>query len=345
MTQVILQPAGQADATIHYADTIDNPVPLARINPFIPDSVRSALAEMYPDKLVPTWGVTPGKNGVNKKKWERIDTGDVVLFARQNTVYSSAVVTLKVHNERLAVELWKHNADGDTWEYVYFLDELQRLDISYRSFNAIVGYKPNNVIQGFTVLDREKSAAVLDELDVGSDVHYPTGSEDDYEALILRLADAGTLNNPSRSESRKEQGLLRKFLFRGQRQAQCGICKRTLPTELLVAAHIKKRSRCTKEERLDYRHIVMPMCHLGCDQLFERGFITVVDGEIKTLWTTGLSSDLEAVLSTVAGKPCEHWNPGTKPYFDWHVNHHGRFRNRSAMKSHSGHGSHRGVGS
>ena len=52
MTQVILQPAGQAEATIHYADTIDSPVSLSRINPLVSNTVRDDLAELYPEGLV-----------------------------------------------------------------------------------------------------------------------------------------------------------------------------------------------------------------------------------------------------------------------------------------------------
>ena len=35
--QLILQPAGKGAATLHYKDTIANPVPLARIKPFLSD--------------------------------------------------------------------------------------------------------------------------------------------------------------------------------------------------------------------------------------------------------------------------------------------------------------------
>ena len=49
-----------------------------------------------------------------------------------------------------------------------------------------------------------------------------------------------------------------------------------LPAELLVAAHIKPRNLCTEIERLD-AHVATLMCVLGCDALFERGYLRVMD--------------------------------------------------------------------
>ena len=44
---------------------------------------------------------------------------------------------------------------------MYALNDLQQVEISYEDFNRVVGYKNNNIIQGFTVLDAEKSEKFL----------------------------------------------------------------------------------------------------------------------------------------------------------------------------------------
>ncbi len=119
--QLILQPAGKGAATIHYRDTIANPVLLARIKPFLSDDDFKQLSTIYPGAAAPVWGVTPGENDRNRKRWERINPGDIALFAKKGKLFSVGEVSFKVHNKPLALELWKVDAEAKTWEYVYFL--------------------------------------------------------------------------------------------------------------------------------------------------------------------------------------------------------------------------------
>ncbi|WBP92091.1 hypothetical protein [Kitasatospora cathayae] len=55
------------------------------------------------------------------------------------------------------------------------------------------------------------------------------------------------------------------------------LCGRALPATLLTAAHIKKHAVCTDDEKRDFANIAMLACSLGCDSLYERGYITVTD--------------------------------------------------------------------
>jgi hypothetical protein len=73
------------------------------------------------------------------------------------------------------------------------------------------------------------------------------------------------------SEMRTEQSYLRHVNFKYQKYVDCGICHREFPISFLVAAHVKKRSECSDEERRDYKHITMPMCKFCCDDLYEKG--------------------------------------------------------------------------
>src|SRR5712664_2953468 len=78
------------------------------------------------------------------------------LFAKEGRVFSVGTVAMKIHNPKLARELWKEDEDGDTWEYMYFLEDVGRVDVPYEKFNIAAGYKVNNVIRGFNVLPEEK---------------------------------------------------------------------------------------------------------------------------------------------------------------------------------------------
>lgn len=122
MSKIILQPAGDPDATQHYVDTIDNPVSIERISKYVSKEIVDRLKEQHKNGKVPVWGVTPGQREVNRRKWERVTPGDIVLFSRKNQIFASATIAFTTHNNDLAIELWKTNAEGETWEYIYFLD-------------------------------------------------------------------------------------------------------------------------------------------------------------------------------------------------------------------------------
>lgn len=156
MTLVILQPAGNQGGREHYVDTVENLVEISSCSSFVAPQVQRLLETAHPSGFAGMWGVVPGQKDVNVGKWNRISVGDVVLFAADKKITSSAVVASKFTSERLAKQLWGLNPNGETWKYMYSLDEIRTLDISYEEFNEIVGYKSNNVIQGFTVMDEEK---------------------------------------------------------------------------------------------------------------------------------------------------------------------------------------------
>lgn len=139
-TQVALQPTANRDSRKHYADTIARPVPIERIRQLGERELADRLYEQTGQPAIPIWGVTPGGRGVNRGKWERLQEGAVVLFARDGGIISSARVAAKAHNEPLAVELWGRNAEGETWEYIYFLEDLKEKDIPYRDLNAERAY-------------------------------------------------------------------------------------------------------------------------------------------------------------------------------------------------------------
>ena len=99
-----------------------------------------------------------------------------------------------------------------------------------------------------------------------------TSSKQQFEEAA---AIAGPLDREHNAKGRVEQGFLRRMLFGDMEEAECSICRRKWPLSLLVAAHIKPRRDCTRRERLDAKNIVISVCLLGCDALYERGLIAV----------------------------------------------------------------------
>ena len=227
--------------------------------------------------LVQIWGVTPGKNNVNHKKWSRVEKGDVALFSRHGKIFAAATVIATLHSPRLARQLWGENQDGETWEYIYLLDEIRPLDIAYEAFNEVAGYKATAVIQGFNVLSEKKSEINAAHFDLLSDRYFPPVTQAQASAAVDELFAFTSLDTTISAKGRIEQRYLRQLLFGDAPTASCCICGEELPVALLVAAHIKDRSCCTLAERKDFTNIVAPMCKLGCDDLYERGYIGVDD--------------------------------------------------------------------
>jgi hypothetical protein len=319
MPHVILQPSGGTAAREHYQDTIRTPVPLDLIAQYVEPSDFALLAEMFPERAVPTWGVVPGDNGRNVDRWERVANGDILLFAGQGAVRATGVVRHKLRNRELALRLWSTDEDGETWEYIYFVDQITECEIPYAAFNAAAGYAAKNVIQGFEVLDDVRSAAILSVLDLGMGAEALPGSEEDLVAAA-NLDPATPLDAVGQTLIRKEQGFLRRQLFGRRRYDRCCVCGSELPTDLLVAAHIKKRSLCSHAERLDYRNNVVSMCKLGCDDLFEKGYIFVANGLVtqNVNRSNGTTVSLVAALERVVGRRCGFASTGAHAYFDWH---------------------------
>lgn len=235
-------------------------------------------------------------------------------------VFATSTVAQKLHNKSLALDLWQTNADGETWEYVYFLDEIRYVNIPYLRFNQAAGYKPTNVIQGFNVLDAETSNRVLDILDLRSERYQPAVEQQQFRTAVeTAIANIDATDAPQVAAARVEQGYLRKHLFKDGVLGRCCMCGRDLPVDLLVASHIKKRSECAREERLDYQHIVAPMCLLGCDAVFERGYVVVND---KGLIVRGRvevgTAALDSKLAGMVDRQCTGWTPSSAKYFAWH---------------------------
>lgn len=102
-------------------------------------------------------------------------------------------------------------------------------------------------------------------------------SDQDYLNVITEL---GNLDERREGLFRKEQTYLRNKLMGGRTQAECGLCREKFPFDLLVAAHIKRRADCSNKEKRDLANVI-PMCKFGCDDLFERGYVSVNCGWIR----------------------------------------------------------------
>jgi hypothetical protein len=106
MNKVVLQPTGSRTAQEHYKNTIVTPVRDAVFHEYLSSSSYGELQATYHGASVPTWGVVPGENNGNQKRWERIEPGDFALFCSAGAVFSYGEITVKFRNAQLARRLW-----------------------------------------------------------------------------------------------------------------------------------------------------------------------------------------------------------------------------------------------
>jgi hypothetical protein len=150
---------------------------------------------------------------------------------------------------------------------------------------------------------------------------YETGKLKDKnfdEHLKHQLSELeNTDRHRNQAQSRKEQGILRGILFKDDSEKKCAICHRILPTNLMVAAHIKPRNKCSTSERKN-PNVVMPICKVGCDDFFEKGYIIVDStGILRKNERMNYSPELGSILRDIIGKRCTHFNEDTANFFSY----------------------------
>ncbi|MEJ3747283.1 hypothetical protein WEI85_28860 [Actinomycetes bacterium KLBMP 9797] len=86
---------------------------------------------------------------------------------------------------------------------------------------------------------------------------------------------------------------------------------------MVVAAHVKRRSEATYTERLDLNNIAAA-CLIGCDILFELGYIHVdFNGQIQR--TIEDMQDLDEPAKLLNGRLCAAFNAKSRRYFAEHA--------------------------
>ncbi|WP_150241137.1 hypothetical protein [Nocardiopsis quinghaiensis] len=117
--------------------------------------------------------------------------------------------------------------------------------------------------------------------------------------------------------ARTEQKALRRRKLAGRNEVPCDLCQLLLPKRLVHTAHIKRRSVTSRQERGDLSN-VMFACVLGCDSLFEHGYVYVdADGAIRPAAQSEDSADLTVAVGRL-GATCTAHTDASADYFAWH---------------------------
>ncbi len=136
----------------------------------------------------------------------------------------------------------------------------------------------------------------------------------------IQLKRLSNLDKLTSSKRRTEQYILREYLLGKKDHGKCGLCNKDYPIKFLATAHIKKRSKCSNDEKKDI-NVVMPACHLGCDKIYEEGYIYVLqDGLIRSnLENKETTEPLKEYISDLEEKKCNYFKEETAHYFKYHA--------------------------
>jgi hypothetical protein len=135
-----------------------------------------------------------------------------------------------------------------------------------------------------------------------------------YKEKLLIVCAEGT-DIEGQSFVRKEQQILRQWLFEDKNYENCAICCNKFSVDSLVAAHKKPRSECSFNERVD-PYVVMPLCKFGCDYLYEIRQIEINDGVINQNMSKGRTEFEKTYIEKIKGNIMdERWVKGDPDYF------------------------------
>lgn len=291
MAKVVLQPASNKASRVNYDKTIRHGIKLSTLTGFLAkeddEVLRSDINEA--DGTVCLWGAKPGEDGRNIKRWSLIQPNDYLFFFMGSEIHIS-VITHKFRNGKLADKLWGRtktaNGNEQTWELMLAVTRPvpASQDLTIKKFNSLVGRKSNANVQEFVVLPEKKSTSLIadqslvDTPEIQISDKFIPPSENPKSAASIEYLDE--LESKSTAVRRGEQAALRQYLL-PTKTGVCALCERAFPAQFLVAAHIKRRSECTEQEKRDLMNIAMLNCRFGCDELFGRGLISISkDGRI-----------------------------------------------------------------
>ncbi|WP_016957557.1 hypothetical protein [Catenovulum agarivorans] len=140
---------------------------------------------------------------------------------------------------------------------------------------------------------------------------------DAYESYLRRLRkllESGT-DETREQIARREQHILQEWLFKDKTHENCAICGLEFSVNTLVAAHKKLRTDCNDAERLD-PYIVMPVCLMGCDYLYENMYVYISGAEIKRGLSFPNASAESSVIEKLVGRTVDSkWLLGNQSYF------------------------------
>src|SRR5260370_14176934 len=147
---LLYMPPGNAEAMVHYQDTIRNKVAFDRIVRHLSSGLTRTLQHVFGPNPIAVWGSRD--SSANRSKFDRMNDGDEILIVEGQTIKLLGRVAGKIVSPALSAELWK-NIRGDTvegWNLVYFIANPKEIDLPFAAFCTLFGYEEHLQLRGLT---------------------------------------------------------------------------------------------------------------------------------------------------------------------------------------------------
>jgi len=143
----------------HYYDTIKNRRSVDEFGKYLKTSEINKLTTYTHGRPCAIWGAVPGPSNI--RNWETMEKGDYIMVYREGKIILVAEIAMKVRNIDLAEYFWKKDDDGRTWEYIYFMINDTKINVSMSDLNTYLGYQTNYHPQGFMAIKQDKTDRLL----------------------------------------------------------------------------------------------------------------------------------------------------------------------------------------
>ena len=177
---LLYMPPGNSEAMVHYQDTIRNKVSFDRIAPHVPPALGRKLHQVFGPSPIAVWGSRDSRS--NRSKFDRMSEGDEILIVEGQTIKLLGRVAAKDSNPALSRELWQNLHGGVTegWNLIYFIANPREIELPFRKFCNLIGYKPDYQLRGLTRVEDERLSLFYDRYD-------------DLYSILLRLKEGNRI--------------------------------------------------------------------------------------------------------------------------------------------------------
>ncbi len=162
---LLYMPTGNAEAMVHYQDTILNKVSFDRIAAHVSNGVSRQLRQVFGDRSIAVWGSRSGPG--NRATFGRMNEGDEILILEGPTIRLLGRVAAKVESPALSRELWKNLRGDETagWDLIYFIANPLQIDLPFERFSSLLGYPPDYLPRGFSRVADERLETFFNRFD------------------------------------------------------------------------------------------------------------------------------------------------------------------------------------
>jgi hypothetical protein len=155
--QIFLAPRSGYKSAENFKHTIDDGIEYKIIEKFLDEESKKILKDWQEKNgNLRIWGNVPGKAA----SWRKMNVDDYVFFYQHGRYTYVGNLLHKIENKALADFMWPPGKGDDSWQFIFFLTNLRKIDMPAEIIQELASYG-SPVIQGFQPLNPKGSDSVI----------------------------------------------------------------------------------------------------------------------------------------------------------------------------------------